>query len=196
MIRSLIIAFLTLLLLNGCNQSGNLIEKHYSNDELAELDNLSDFIIDEMSKDCEGLLQDCLYQYFEQFKGIGANEEFGLKISQDAQKRLIDNLDKTLFDDIWIVCKVQRSTGSDSLIKIRQLYINHEGRFARFLMEMTENRNELRAYAEPFKFVRDYTPAMNSTLLKSPDRFDFLSKDEFLLVTTHLLTLNYPEEII
>lgn len=196
MIRSLIIAFLTLLLLNGCNQSGNLIEKHYSNDELAELDNLSDFIIDEMSKDCEGLLQDCLYQYFEQFKGIGANEEFGLKISQDAQKRLIDNLDKTLFDDIWIVCKVQRSTGSDSLIKIRQLCINHEGRFARFLMEMTENRNELRAYAEPFKFVRDYTPAMNSTLLKNSGQFDFQSKDEFLLVTIHLLTLNYPEEII
>jgi hypothetical protein len=197
MSRFLVISIVILLILSGCNQRDDFISKHYSKDEIKELDKLSSFIIDEMSKDCEDKTENCLYQYFNQFDNIGANEEFGFNISQDSLKALLDNIDKTLFDDIWIFCDLQRSMARDSsLITIRQLCIKHDGRFGALLKDVTENKEELGIYGEPFKIVGDYTPSMNGTLLKYPERFDFKSKDEFLLVTIHLITLSYPEAII
>ncbi|WP_200975837.1 hypothetical protein [Echinicola sp. 20G] len=187
-----------MMLLFGCaqnNRENQFMAQFYSKKEIAELDQLAQFIKNEISGNCIKTPEECFDHYFDQFKSLGANEEVDLEISKKSEQSFLANFDKSLFQDIWIFCDGQRSVGEDSLINVRRLCINPKGRFASFLLKLTENHNQLNAYGETFKYTGDYTPSMNMLVLKQPEKIDFQSKDEFLLLTVQLLTLNYPEEI-
>ncbi len=191
----LFILILTAACLLGCSEQKSLTHEIYLTKEVQQLQKLTHFIKSELTKNCELETNDCIIDFFSQFKDIGANEEFDIPISKTDELKLLNSLDKELFDDIWKRCIWERHIGQDSVINVELLCLNPEGRFVDLLLDAKAKYSNLQNYGQHFEFLKDFTPAMNSTLLKYPETFDYDSDDQFLIMSIHLLTLNYPERI-
>lgn len=180
----------------SCSENPDPISKYYQPEEVAQINMLISFTKDQLSNNCDPEQSDCLIQFFDQFKDIGANEEFEIPISNEKEIKLLNSIDSALFTDIWIRCEWEKHSRKDSVTIIERLCPNPEGRFVKLLKDITNKYPKLKKYGQAFSNTKDYSPAMNSTLLKYPEIFDFESKDQFFLVAIHLLTLNYPSKII
>lgn len=194
MIRISGIFFIAVLVVAICikDHSRNLLPEYFSDHEIEDLNKLIDFIIEQTSKDCNAQSTECLYQYFDQFKNLSANDPVQFNISQESQKKLLLKIDKNLFEEIWTYCEGTRSVTKDSVFVTRSLCIRSDSRFAQLLEESSKLNSKLEEYYKPFEWVGTYGPSMNTVLIKQPYRFDFNSKHELLIVTVHLLTLNHP----
>ncbi|MCE7995607.1 MAG: hypothetical protein HEP71_26750 [Roseivirga sp.] len=193
------VPLLFILILTSCGLSQNkedIIHKYYSDNEIAQLDKLIDFVIKEVSKDCNQSITDCFMGYFQQFEDLAASAEIEPNLSVSKQKALLNQLAQPLFEDIWTFNQWQRSVEIDSVQNILVLSPRHDGKFARFLIEVTKNHDKLAGYGNTFKEMGDYMPSMNGQLIQIPQSFNFESKDELLLLVIHLLTLNHPPEIL
>lgn len=191
---SILSVALLFFLFNRCSNSSadeNLIDKYYSNNEIEELDKIKSFVINQMSKNCTEKSVECLYDYFQQFKDLRPADEVELGFSRDAQKILIESLDEQLFDDIWGYCVAEAGT----LASTKFLCINTNGRFSKFLAELTSDNEKLKRYGETLQLAGAYTPFMDVTLLKQTERFNLHSRNEMLIVAIHLFTLNYSESL-
>lgn len=191
---SILSVTLLIFLFSRCSMSSadeNLISKFYTDNEIEELDKIKTFVINQMSESCTEKSKECLYQYFDKFKKLRAADEVEIGFSIDAQKELINSLDEKLFNDIWYYCVVEGGT----LANTKLLCINSRGRFSEFLAELTSKNEKIKGYGETLQNSGgDYSPYMNATLLKEPERFNLHSRDEMLIVAIHLLTLNYSEK--
>lgn len=186
------------LLINGCSKpSANeyLIDRFYSKKEIEELDKITNFVINEMSKDCDGRSVDCLYQYFDKFKELRAADDIQVGFSMEAQKVLIESLDERLFYDIWGYLEVEKSTFTGKKVSYSVLAINTNGRFSKFIAELTSENESVRQYGESLSLAGGFTPYMDATLLKQSERFKLESRNEMLIVAIHLFTLNYFERL-
>lgn len=179
----------------GCSGHNSLTQELYTTEEVKQLQRLTHFIKKELTKNCELETNDCITNFFIHFQNIGANEEFDIPISKTGEQELLNSIDSELFDDIWKRCIWERHIGRDSVINVELLCLNPEGRFTKLLMDARTKYSNLENYGQYFEFTKDFTPAMNSALLKNPKTFELDSEDQFLIMSIHLLTLNYTERI-
>ncbi len=177
--------------------SEGLINKHFTKSEIIELDKLSKFFIEQVSSSCDVNRRDCLSLYFSKFKDLPASATtLDLMISQELESQLLTNIDQSVFNHIWTTCINQRILNKDSVVNVQTICINQNGKFSKFLTEVIREHSSLKIYGKPFAIGAGYTASMNAILLKQPERFDFDSETEMLIVAIHILTLNYPEKII
>ncbi|SMG53872.1 hypothetical protein SAMN05661096_04111 [Marivirga sericea] len=191
------ILYLTLLFVSCSHQEEqNSIQQYFDEQEIKHLELLMNFVRNEITADCKSEYEECISKYFNQYEDLPANaSDIDLGISKEKEKELLTKIDKSLFDKIWIYCEGSKATSKkDKRVKIKSLCINSKGKFAELLLSTTKSKDTLQIYGKPFEYLGDYSASMNSLLLKQSERFDFESKREFLLITIHLLTLNYPEE--
>ena len=182
-----------------CSKSSaeeNLIEKYYNNDEIEQLELISEFVIEQMSKGCEVKSQECLYRFFDKYEEvIRSAGDVELGFSQSFQKELLNTLDKDFFNDIWYICEVEKRISSNERILVKELCIKTTGRFSKFLADFTSENEKLKGYGETLQLAGGYSPSMTATLIMEPERFNFQSKEEMLIVAIHLFTLNYSEHV-
>ena len=170
------------------------LEDYYTSQEILELQRLIQFVDNGITKNCKDTKVACYSQFFEGFASLAANAELQIPLSQEDELQLLQNLDSDIFNDIWKICEYEIFHKRDSSVIIQSICINNEGRFAKFLMDLTSNHEKLNQYGKPFKITGQYTPAMNGILLKYHDWFNVKSQNELFLIVVHLLTLNYPEK--
>lgn len=179
----------------GCSEKPDLLNEYYKPDEVKQLYKLINFTKNELSKNCGKVTTSCMIEFFDQFKDVGANQEFEIPIDADQELELLNSIDEQLFHDIWINCTWERHRGKDNVMQVEKICLNPDGRFVKLLIDAKERYPHLKNYGQQFKEIKGYTPAMNSILLKYPETFNFESNDQLLIVAIHILTLNYPEKI-
>jgi hypothetical protein len=75
--------------------------------------------------------------------------------------------------------------------------VGRKSNFAfKYLTDVMKENSSVKIYGEPIEIGVGYTTSMNALLLMQPERFNFDSETEMLIVAIHILTLNYPEKII
>lgn len=194
--HKLYILYLTLSFISCSPQKEqNSIREYFDEQEIKQLELLMNFVRNEITNDCNSEYDECIATYFNQYKDLPAsasNIDFG--ISKENEKLLLQKIDKTLFNKIWGYCEGFNTTSKKERVKTKSLCLNSEGKFAELLLSTTKSKATLQIYGEPLEHAGDYAPSMNALLLKQSERFDFESETEFLLITIHLLTLNYPVE--
>jgi hypothetical protein len=178
----------------GQSELGTL-EAYFRPDEIVEIQMLIDFVEKEIMTNCKHSKQLCYKGFFDEFQNMEANMDLELPLSKSGQLQLLENLDAAIFNDIWRICENEKSFKKDSTVLIQRICPNSEGRFARFLTDLTMKHRKLAQYGSSFEATGDFTPAMNGILLKHHDWFDIESQDELVLLAIHLLTLNYPDTV-
>ncbi|TXE11036.1 hypothetical protein [Algoriphagus aquimarinus] len=177
----------------GKDESKTQLETYFEPNQIEELNKLTEFVIGQIIKDCGGDQASCFNKYFDRFNGYDY-EITG--ISKSKQSELLDSLSPVLFSDIWAICKGTRSYSEDSVVNVESLCPKTGGRFGSFLIDYCSNNNRLAAYGNTFEMAGDYPPSMTVQLLENPSTFDLSSKEELLLISVHLLTLNSEHTII
>lgn len=183
------------LLFWRCSSSTDELGNYFEPTHIEELNKLTEFVVNELTADCEGSQTDCLEAHFNQFKGSGYDFEI-TAISQSKQSQFLNTLSKSTYNEIWSTCRGTRSFSPDSIVNIESICLNTNGAFAKFLTTYCSNNKRLADYGYAFEQAGDYTPSMNSQLLKHPSTFNLNTKAELLLISIHLLTLNNEEKII
>jgi len=171
------------------------LKDYYTPKEILELQKLIQFVDKEITHNCGDAKLACYNKFFNQFENLEASAELKLPISQKGELQLLKNIDSDIFKDIWKICEFERSYKKDSTVIFQSICLNPKGRFAKFLIDLTDEHEKLKDYGKTFEIMGDYTPAMNGIVIKCHDWFNIDSQDELLLMTIHLLTLNYPEKI-
>jgi len=164
----------------------SLLEEYYSIKEINELRRLTTFVEEQVTNGCEASTQECISQYFDDFKTVEASALLELNIDKDRQRKLMGDVDQDLFNDIWSSCTDRQG--------VKYLCVNSRGKFARMLRKISEANSELKPYGEAFFGANYFSPSMTGTLLKYSESFDFEYEPEFILAAIHLLTINLTEE--
>ena len=177
----------------SCSSSIDELANYFEPAQIEELNKLTQFVVDELTMDCEGDQTTCLKAYFDQFKDIGY--DFELRISKSKQEELLRSLSKQTSNDIWSTCKGSRPTGNGR-VNIETICPNMNGGFANFLTDYSKKTDRLTSYGDAFEQAGSYSPAMNAQLIKNSESFNFNSEAELLLISIHILTLNNEHNIV
>ena len=191
-----ILSVTIMVIFNESGRSKNESEliNYFEPTQIAELNRLTDFVISELTTDCEGKQTDCLKNYFNQFED--SDYDFELTgISKSKQNELLNSLSESTYNDIWSKCKGSRPT-KNGRVNIESICPNANGQFANFLINYCNKNERLAGYGNAFKQVSSYSPSMNAQLVLNPESFDFNSQAELLLISIHLLTLNNEDKIV
>lgn len=182
-----------LLALWSCSSSTDDLANYFEPTQIAELNELTELVVTELTANCEGNQTDCLKFYFDQFKEIGHDLELGIPKSK--QNELLNSLSEQTYNDIWSTCKGSRPT-ENGRVNIETICPNMNGQFADFLTDYCSKTERLADYGNAFEQSGDFSPAMTAQLVKNSETFDFNSREELLLVSVHLLTLNNDDKIV
>lgn len=122
----LIIFSITLLLLFkfGKNSSKTKLETYFESNQIKELDRITDFVVEQITIGCEGDQIDCIYKYFDRYKGYDY-EITG--ISKPLQSELLNSLSPNVFSDIWGTCKGTSPYSEDSVVNVESLCPKTDG---------------------------------------------------------------------
>jgi hypothetical protein len=194
MIKLLMISTVFMILLS-CSSTSKELDSFFESNQIDELNRLTNFIIDELSSDCNYEQVKCLTSYFDQYKEPGYDFQL-TGISKERQNELLNSLSESTYNNIWTTCIGQKSISKDSIVNIESICPNMNGKFADFLVNYCSKHERLTDYGYAFQQAGDYSPAMNSQLFKQPTVFDFESEAELVLISIHLITLNREDRII
>jgi hypothetical protein len=125
----------------GQSELGTL-EEYFRSDEIVEIKILIDFVEEEIMTNCKHSKQLCYKKFFDEFQNIEANADIELPLSKSGQFQLLENLDAAIFNDIWRICEYEKSFKKDSTVLIQRICPNSEGRFARFLTDLTKKHRK------------------------------------------------------
>ncbi|WP_258105885.1 hypothetical protein [Marinoscillum sp. MHG1-6] len=178
----------------SCSSTSGELSNYFESTQITELNQLTEFVVNELTADCEGNRTDCLKSYFDQFKNSGYDFELG--ISKSKQAELLNSLSESTYDNIWSTCRGTRSFSRDSVVNILSICPNMKGGFTNFLTSYCAKTDRLTSYGDAFEQAGSYSPAMNAQLIKNPDSFNFNSEAELLLISVHLITLNNEDKIV
>ncbi len=96
------------LLFWRCSSSTDELGNFFEPTQIEELNKLTEFVVYELTADCEGSQTDCMEAYFNQFKGSGYDFEI-TAISQSMQSQFLNTLSKSTYNEIWSTCRGRRS---------------------------------------------------------------------------------------
>lgn len=168
------------------------LDDYFVANQIEELNRLTEFIVGQITINCDGDQASCINKYFDRYKGY--NYEI-TGISKPMQSELLSSLSPDVFNDIWAICKGTRSYAEDSVVNVESLCPKTDGRFGSFLKDYCSTNNRLAAYGNTFEMAGDFPPSMTTQLLENPSSFDLSSKEELLIISIHLITLNQEVKI-
>lgn len=173
----------------GWSTNKNTLENNFEPNEILELKRITGFVIGSLTKNCDQDQPTCILNYLDKIQEL--NYEFELKeITKSEQEEFLNSLSKETFNDIWSICRGRKSISKEIVLQTESLCLNTKGKFSKFLIKYCSQKERLSAYGNTFEHAGDYTPSMAGQLFGNPTSFDLNSKEELLLISIHLLTLN------
>lgn len=173
----------------GCTSPEYTLEGNFGPKEILEFNRITKFVIGNLTKNCDQDQPTCIKKYFEQIKESAY--EFELKgISKPEQEEFLNSLSKETFNNIWSICSGTKSISKEIVLQTESLCLNPNDRFAKFLIKYCSQKERLSAYGKALEQAGDYTPSMAGQVFENPTSFDLNSKEELLIISIHLLTLN------
>lgn len=177
----------------GKDEIKTQLNDYFVPNQLEELNSLTEFVVGQITINCDGDQASCINRYFDRYKDYDY-EITG--ISKPMQSELLNSLSADVFSDIWAICKGTRSYSEDSIVNIESLCPRTDGRFGSFLKDYCSTNNRLATYGNTFEMAGDFSPSITAQLLENPSSFDLSSKVELLIISIHLLTLNQEVKIV
>lgn len=171
------------------------LRDYFNSTQIVELKQLTEFVVNQLTANCESDQNSCLLEYLNQYIESGYDVEI-TGISRAEQSNMLNSLSEETYNEIWGTCRGTRSFSQDSVVNIESICPNMKGNFATFLTKYCAQFKRLSNYGEAFELAGDYSPAMTGQLLKNPTSFNLESKEELLLIAIHLLTLNNEDQIM
>lgn len=173
----------------GCTSPEYTLEGNFEPKEILELNRITDYTIRNITKNCDQDQPTCIMLYFKQIQE--SDYEFELNgILKSDQEEFLNSLSKETFNNIWSKCRGTRSFSEDIVLQTESLCLNMNGRFAKFLSKYCSGKERLSAYGKALEQAGDFTPSMAGQVFENPTSFDLNSKEELLIISIHLLTLN------
>ncbi|MEO9474434.1 MAG: hypothetical protein ABJG41_02835 [Cyclobacteriaceae bacterium] len=178
----------------SCSSSTDELANYFEPTQIEELNSLTDFIVGELTNNCNGERTTCLRQFFNELEIVEYNIDL-TTISKTKQTELFNSLSTETFNEIWTTCKGSRPN-QNGRVNIETICPNMNGQFANFLKDYCSKLDRLSGYGEAFEQAGDFSPANYAQLVKNPKSFDFNSEAELLIISVQLLTLNSEDQIV
>lgn len=168
-----------------------IVQKHFSDSEIAYLDSILTFFDTEVVNQTPST--EIIPSYKELFQIVKDSVESAptIAIEIDEQKlvRLFSVLPNTLQLEFWYTGYSYNSYTGDSTF-VRDL--NPYGKYAAFLKSSSEKNDYLFEYYDVLQNATGISPNMNANMLLFPEKLDIKKERERLIYAVHFITLRRP----
>lgn len=174
---------------SGCTHHfhSNELKNNFSGAEIEDLHKLTTFFLNQMCNGADGFKSciDSIIPYLNEYgwKPILDNVDF------EAQMELYEEFQSDLFSQIWKFCETRNLREKTSY---RSVCINPEGKFLRFLEDLSERNPHLQNYYENIFQSGDWESVgvLQVSLYHNPENFDLHDPSIQVLIAVHYLTQN------
>ena len=166
-----------------------LLAKHFSRQEITQLDNIRTFFNQQIMKNCheDSSIKACYQQYLDRLNKADRPE---LNISYAEQKNLYKKIDKDLYHKIWQDSVKGRDPGTRKMISRRELGYNMKGTYIKFLQDVARKEPYFHQYTEAIEVAGELPPSLLDGFAYNPSGLDFNNERHQLILAIHFLTFN------
>jgi uncharacterized protein YozE (UPF0346 family) len=168
----------------------NLISEVFNESEIYDLKKIETFFINKICIKNKKNHVKCFNKYFENIGKAKTTGNFDLMIPFSEQKNLYSNIKKSTFDEIWIFEEYKNEINQKENKKLR---ININGKYFKFLENLSYEYSEIKDYCEFIESNGDYSVALISESfgqLSENDIMKLKDKRMELVSIIFFLTLN------
>lgn len=174
-------------------EMGGDIEKHFTKEEIKELEKVLAFfekeVCDCVKTDYEDL-ENCYQGYFEK---MVENEKTGVLntcISPEKQKAFFENMNRAFFFEIWNIyegVKLPQKPGQEK--EMIPVLGWSRGKYLKYLKDISRGDHKIEQYITWFESVHDISPSMIADLIINYKEYDIQKTEIRLMIAIHYMTL-------
>ncbi len=170
-------------------QDNKILKNYFDDNEISELSDIVTFFDSKVQESCsKKTLDDCYKWYFANFETIF--KEKGIQIDTVGYGELLNSLDTKVFDEIWgYAQRYLRKINAVSYEKQKDLELNVNGKYFKFLSEYSKKNKDLSVYVSSIKTTGCIAPVSIADFLTNYKNFDFNNELNRLIFAVHFITL-------
>jgi hypothetical protein len=166
-----------------------VVREVFNTDEIADLEKIISFFnqsICEAENRLESNVVDCYDHYFKRMRSAEQTGVIDLKIPQEAQGQLLNELSPNTLNEIW----------SRSLVSGRcppevfDLNLKVKSKYIRFLKLLSKENGKIKKYVEMLEGAGELSTGMVADVLLNYKDYDIRDKRIQLFMAVHYLTFN------
>lgn len=195
-----IITFLFLIGITSSKAQNTAVDssfiKVFNESEMKDLEKIQSFFLNKicLSNKPETDVIECYKNYFENIGKGSVSGNLDLMIPFTDQIKIYKEINKSTFNEIWVIEKLNNKINGNEYERIQ---INLDGKYAKFLKELSLEYSELKDYYEFLESKGDYSISAisqyygqipeNEIIKLKDDRMSFISTIYFLTLNDQLL---------
>ncbi|MFY0685350.1 MAG: hypothetical protein JXR20_12430 [Balneola sp.] len=173
-------------------EEDSIVQKHFSESEIAYLDSILTFFDMEVVKQTS--CTEIIPSYKKLFQIVKDSLEtdrssIAIEIDQQKYQKLFSTLPDSFQQKLWYTGYAHDSRTADSTF-FRDL--RSTGTYAAFLKTTSKRNDFLFEYYDDLEHGASITPSMNANMLLFPEKLDIEKERERLIYAIHFITLRRP----
>jgi hypothetical protein len=191
------IIFLFLISMGYCNaqvdfpklESSDVISRHFSAQEINELQKILDFFDSELCEKSSKDLAECYESFFSKVLKESETGDVYVKFPYSEQTELYRELDTAMFNEIWAYGKTWTHDVGDTL---KYMDLNTQGSFQLLLKDIAKYNEGIKYYHEALLAVHGISPSMVGNIAYNASNYDISKSEIRLIIAIHYITLYDP----
>lgn len=167
-----------------------IVKSTFSPGEIEDLSKILSFFDQQISmrdKGSEKSPDESYQRFFKELSEVKTTGDLSIPIDFKKQNDLYTELNESTLKQIWSYGWIVKWGTTDTL---KNMQLNRDGKFAKFLKKSGENNRVIKKYAESLEIAGEISPAIIGDLLKNYSNYDMNDPKIRLMVAIHYLTLN------
>lgn len=173
-------------------ENDSIIKQHFNEDEIKDLEEIIEFFDNEIQQQYRNPDKDIYKSYenfFENLSTVGkaADIQNKIGISQARQRKILKEIEKSLFDKLWYYETGYRPLTNDSILSLN---VNYLGEYMAFLKSVAKVDTTIRDYYKPIEASGCIPPSLIAGVINYYQNYDLTKKRIRLILAIHYLTVN------
>jgi hypothetical protein len=178
----------------GCNHdqsislsSDPIVNEYFNSEEVKNLSKILKFFETQITDSLENnSIKNSYARFFENLEPAMKQDEININISFEYQNRLFEEIDSSLFKEIWYYRKDFHPILKDT---IRSIHYNWKGKYFNFLHAVSEKDTSFESYFEDFT-LGDISPSLLAYSMMNNNTYNLDLDRTRLIVAINFLTFN------
>ena len=192
-IALLSLSFCFCLLCSGqALQESSLLKEHFSNDEILELEKISQFFQDQIEEGCQFEdLDSCYHQYTDRvLMTLQKKSVLDYYMSDAEVESLLNELDSSVFNEVFRYSMTTRHAEDGSTTQKKTLDINMQGKYFAFFRDLSSEKQVLVGILRAVETGGDWSPMLDIGFIEEAQLFNYNDPVDRLILAVHYLIAN------